>query len=75
MKLEMKLTEAPTQSEVLIRDLVGDEDYIARLRELGFTRGERIVLRGRTPFGDPLMVEIRGSIVALRKREAECIQI
>ena len=55
--------------------LVGDEEYTTRLRELGFIRGEKVVLRGIAPFGEPLMIEVRGTVVALRKKEAQCIQI
>lgn len=55
--------------------LVGEKDISDRLRELGFTTGESIRLVGVAPFGEPLMVEVRGAVVALRKAEAACIQI
>lgn len=71
----MRLSDKPLNFVGVIRDLVGDESYVSRLRELGFVRGETVALRGKTPFGDPLMVEIRGAVVALRKKEAECIQV
>lgn len=69
------LTEVPLNFEGTIRELQGEELLTSRLQELGFIRGERIKLRGKAPFGEPLLVEVRGSTIALRKREAQCIQL
>ena len=71
----MSLADQEIGFQGVIRDLVGDESYISRLRELGFVRGEKIALRGMAPFGGPLMIEVRGAVVALRRKEAECIQV
>ena len=59
----------------LIRDLQGDSVVVSRLREIGFVRGEEVIARGRAPFGDPIMVELRGAIIALRKGEAACVKL
>ena len=59
----------------LIRDLQGDSVVVSRLREIGFVRGEEVTARGRAPFGDPIMVELRGAIIALRKGEAACVKL
>lgn len=69
----MTLAETPNQGEGEIQDLQGDSVVLARLRELGFTRGERVYVQGRAPFGEPIIVEIRGATVALRKQEAACV--
>ncbi len=58
-----------------IQDLQGDPVVVSRLREIGFVRGESVVVRGRAPFGDPILVEIRGAIIALRKGEAACVRL
>jgi ferrous iron transport protein A len=47
----------------------------SRLQELGFTRGEELRIVGRAPFGEPILVELRGAIMALRLREAKCIKV
>lgn len=67
------LANSPNQSEGEIRDLQGDPIFLARLRELGFIRGEKVRVQGRAPFGEPIIVEIRGATVALRKQEAACV--
>ena len=71
----MNLNNKPVNFEGTIVDLVGDDEYTIRLRELGFIKGERVAIRGIVPFGGPLMVEIKGTVVALRQKEAECIQV
>ncbi|MCB9084446.1 MAG: ferrous iron transport protein A [Bdellovibrionaceae bacterium] len=61
--------------EGTIRGLSGDETVVGRLRELGFVSGHRVVVKGRSPFGDPIVVEVNGTTVALRRGEAQCIQL
>lgn len=47
-----------------------------QLRELGFLTGEQIVVLRRTlPGGDPMVVRIGTSTFALRRAEAECIEV
>ena len=59
-----------------IVSLSGDVVLLARLRELGFIPGEPLVIAGvANVFGEPILVEIRGATVALRKSEAECVQL
>lgn len=69
----MTLADQANQYEGIILDLKGDPVLLTRLRELGFIRGEKVRIEGRAPFGEPLMIEIRGAVVALRRNEAECI--
>ncbi len=58
-----------------IQDLQGDSVVVSRLREIGFVRGEQVTVRGRAPFGDPILVELRGAVIALRKGEASCVKL
>jgi ferrous iron transport protein A len=71
----MTLADLPNESRGQIKDLAGDPTLVARLRELGFIRGEEVRIAGRAPFGEPILIEIRGSTVALRTREAQCVQM
>jgi ferrous iron transport protein A len=74
-KLGKTLQELPNLVEGLIVSLAGDAIVVSRLRELGFIRGERVRIAGRAPFGEPILVEIRGATVALRKSEAACVHL
>lgn len=49
--------------------------HCLRLMELGFTPGQEVTVVARSPFKDPLAVSVRGTIIALRTGEAECIKI
>jgi ferrous iron transport protein A len=69
------LANAPLNTDFVIGDLIGDAVFVARLREIGFIRGETVRVSGRAPFGDPLLIEIRGAMIALRIKEAGCVQV
>lgn len=58
-----------------IRALAGEDGITRRLRELGFLPGVEVEMIGRAPLGDPLAVFVRGSRMALRRRDARRIQI
>lgn len=46
-----------------------------RLLDLGLVRGTQIKALYESPAGDPIAYEVRGSIIALRKNDAEAIEI
>jgi ferrous iron transport protein A len=48
---------------------------MTRLRELGMLPGTVVQLIRKAPLGDPLEISIRGSLLSLRKSEAELIEI
>jgi Fe2+ transport system protein FeoA len=53
-----------------------DDTSVSRLLHFGFIEGESIKLVTKVPiFKEPLLVEIRGSQIALTKREANLIKI
>jgi ferrous iron transport protein A len=49
--------------------------HCLRLMELGFTPGQEVTIVARSFFKDPIAVSVRGTVIALRKNEAECIKI
>jgi len=49
--------------------------HCLRLLEIGFTPGQEVTVVAKSPFNDPLAVSVRGTIIALRSSEAECIKI
>ncbi len=58
-----------------IERIAGPEQDRGRLLDLGFTPGEEISVTRAAPFGDPLIVRLRGALLALRKREAAWIWV
>jgi Fe2+ transport system protein FeoA len=51
----------------------GDERR--RLLDLGFLPGTSVEMVMRSPLGDPLAFRVRGSVVALRKKQARRIEV
>ncbi|MFW5498236.1 MULTISPECIES: FeoA family protein [unclassified Maridesulfovibrio] len=49
-------------------------DYAKKLRKMGFVEGTQITL-APIKISDPMIFEIRGSRVALRKNEADQIKV
>ena len=47
--------------------------YARRLQTLGFTVGARVEFVRAAPFGDPIQLWVRGSLIALRRAEAEAL--
>ena len=58
-----------------IESLDGPQQDCDRLMDLGFTPGEEITVTQWAPLGDPLVVRIRGALLALRRREAAWIRV
>jgi ferrous iron transport protein A len=46
-----------------------------RILEIGFTPGQEIELMNKSLFNDPLAFAIRGTLIAIRKNEADCILV
>jgi ferrous iron transport protein A len=69
------LTAIPLNRHVRIGRLEGPTQDCERLLDLGFTPGEEIVVTQHVPLGDPLIVRVRGALLALRKREAAWILV
>jgi ferrous iron transport protein A len=61
-------------SQALIHSFHGGHHFIARLAALGFTPGAPVTIMRNHGFG-PLIVSIRGTRVALGRREASKILV
>lgn len=56
-----------------VDSLVGDNVLVERLAELGIVPGANVCVKGMVGFGSLVIVEVRGTRVALRKSEANCV--
>jgi ferrous iron transport protein A len=51
-------------------------DFIERLLEMGFLEGSAVEIVHEAPFGkDPLAVRVRGALIALRRNEANAVEV
>jgi ferrous iron transport protein A len=69
------LSTVALNRSVRIDRLDGPKQDCDRLLDLGFTPGEVISVTHLAPLGDPLVVRVRGALLALRKREAAWIWV
>jgi DtxR family transcriptional regulator, Mn-dependent transcriptional regulator len=46
-----------------------------RLLDLGFVPGSEVELAITGPFSDPKAYKVKGTVIALRKEQADCIQL
>ena len=59
----------------IISDVDNSHPSFRRLLEIGFTPGQEIELINSSAFKDPLAFSLRGTLIAIRKHEADCILI
>ena len=51
-------------------------DWKQRLEEMGFFSGSVVELMHEAPFGrDPIVVKVRGTLLALRRKEACVVEV
>jgi Fe2+ transport system protein FeoA len=67
----MRLSEARHKQRYRIERLEGPDEECRRLLDLGLTPGEEMAIVQSVPLGDPLVVLVRGTRLALRRREAD----
>ena len=71
----MTVTQLANGQSGRIVSIQGDEKLKKRLMALGALEGTNICVTKRAPLGDPLVVNIRGFDLAIRKKDANNIHI
>ncbi|MEO8400027.1 MAG: FeoA domain-containing protein [Ignavibacteriaceae bacterium] len=70
-----KASELNRGEKVKIDNLDIKHPSCRRILEIGFTPGQEIELVNKSIFNDPLAFSVRGTVIAIRKNEADCIII
>lgn len=71
----MRLLDAPHNQWYQIDRVEGPDEDCQRLLDLGLTPGEEVAVVQEVPLGDPLIVSVRGTRLALRRREAAWVWV
>lgn len=71
----MNLSDVNAGQEVVISHIEGSGAFRARLSEMGFVTGKSVRKVFSSPVGNPIVFELMGGQIALRKSEAEKIQV
>lgn len=69
------LDKLNTGQSAVIAEVKGEPETCFRLRELGIIEGARVHMIRRAPLGDPVVFNIKGYELALRKRDISEILI
>lgn len=69
------LAGLPRGESAIVRGLAGHPELRCRLQEMGFTPGCVVRLVAKAAFGGPLAFQVRGSLVALRRSDAACVEV
>ena len=69
------LAEIGTGESAVISHIKGSGPFRARLSEMGFVCGKTVRRLGCSPIGNPIVFELMGSQIALRKSEARKIRV
>ena len=71
----MTLTNLPIGATAKVRAVHGNNAITRRLMEMGVVPGVSVRVVKSAPFGDPLEVRVRGYHLAMRKSEADTIEV
>ncbi|MDY0091119.1 MAG: ferrous iron transport protein A [Candidatus Vecturithrix sp.] len=71
----MKLDEIKPEQECTILDILLEGAELQRLLDMGFIEGTCVKVIRNAPLMDPLDIEIRGYLIALRRHEAKGVEV
>lgn len=71
----MNLTSLPIGAKGKVLSVNGNNRITKRLMEMGVVPGVLIKVIKSAPFGDPLEIRVRGYHLAMRKTEANHIEV
>lgn len=75
MKKNNILNEVNLNEEVIIKKINCTGNIKRRILDLGMIEGTKIKPVLKSPLGDPIAYEVRGSLISLREEESKCIEI
>lgn len=71
----MVLSDLPKGTPGIVTAVNGDGPVTRRLLEMGIVPGISVEVVRAAPFGDPIQVKVMGYSLAMRKSEADAIQV
>ncbi len=71
----LKLSDLPIGASAVVRSLPSGLPSLTRLREFGLLPGVRVQLIRKAPLGDPMEISVRGSLLSVRRTEADAIEV
>lgn len=73
--MRIYLSELDTGKKGIVADIRLEPAMKRRLQDMGLIRGTEVICVGKSPLGDPSAYLIRRTVIALRREDAEEIEI
>ena len=70
----MNLSQLALGQEAII-ERIDDQDIYLKLLDLGCLPGEKVRLEFIAPLGDPIAIQVSGSVISLRITDAKAVQV
>ena len=70
----MVLSVVKTNCQVKI-ECFNDTDLELKLLEFGISIGSKVFVQRKAPFGGPILIETQNGMIALRKEEAQTLEV
>lgn len=71
----MTLLDIAARKTATIKDVLVRDGTKRRLMDMGLTKGATVLMKGKAPLGDPILISLRGFDLALRKADAKNILV
>ena len=71
----MTLTNLPIGRDARVTAVNGTGSITRRLMEMGVVPGAAVKVVKMAPFGDPIEIRVRGYSLAMRRTEADAIEV
>lgn len=75
MGVETRLSDLEPGQKAVVKAFSSREPAFVRLREMGVLVGTRVELVRVAPLGDPIEIAVRGTLLSLRRQEADTITV
>ena len=70
-----RLCDLPIGREGILLDLRAEGLFACRLRQFGLIEGTKMMCIGKSPLGSPMLFRVRGTNLALRRRDCREIRV
>ena len=71
----MTLSQLPIGQDARVISVNGTDRISRRLMEMGVIPGVDVKIIKKAPFGDPMEIRVRGYSLAMRRTEADSIEV
>lgn len=73
--MTLKMSELKTGQRGTVTEMLNGGEMRRRLLDLGFMHGSTVICAAISPLGDPTAFYIKGTVVAIRKKDASNILV